>query len=143
MSRNCNVLDWVYVCRLQNVRSKLAASLSTVEECLNASMEVVINLFRVLILGFFFNLKIVWSQMNQFTCSEPIYNIRRFSQPVVSGLHQHGTSLSYHSVSQQVCSNSFLQFVETDLVNQPVRSSPLHHNFSLRQSAHHDRFSKT
>jgi len=37
MSGNRNVLDWVYVCRLQNVGWKLAGSLCIEEESLKAS----------------------------------------------------------------------------------------------------------
>ena len=45
MSRNRNVLDWVYVCRLQNVGWKLAGSLCIEEKSLKASLELVIDLF--------------------------------------------------------------------------------------------------
>ena len=50
MSRNFNVLDWVYVCRLQNVGWKLAGSLCNEGggETEKASLELVINLFRTL-----------------------------------------------------------------------------------------------
>ena len=48
MSRNRNVLDWVYVCRLQNVGWKLAGSLCVEEESLKASLGLVINLCRTL-----------------------------------------------------------------------------------------------
>jgi len=46
MNRNRNVLDWVYVCRLQNVGWKLADSLCIEEENLKAFLELVINLSR-------------------------------------------------------------------------------------------------
>jgi len=55
MSRNRNVLDWVYVCRLRNVGWKLAGSLCFEEESLKASLELVINLFRTLRNSVFLN----------------------------------------------------------------------------------------
>jgi len=86
MSRNRNALDWVCVCRLQNVGWKLAGSLCIEEESLRALVELAINLFRTLQNTEF--LKRMLVEVNQLTCSQAIYSIRPFPQPVLSYLHQ-------------------------------------------------------
>jgi hypothetical protein len=75
------------VCRLQNVGWKLAGSLSIEEESLRALVELVINLFRTLRNAVF--LKRILFEVNQLTCSQAIYIIRPFPQPVLSYLHQY------------------------------------------------------